>query len=457
MVAAIQAALNSASAPLGPGTTVVSAGTSNSTVTITFTGSLANAGAPQVSSNNGTLSGNSISAAVPQVITFVNPLTTAATGTFNLTIDGVTVPVPYPAVASQAAMVAEIQQSLNTAAAPLGAGTTLVAQGATASTVTITYIGPLATANVAPITFNNNTLNGNDVSTINPSGAGNIVTSIAGPLIANGAATVFVVAPTKASFGSPVQISADGLKTTIFVKIVASGGDHLSVTTEPPTSVNTGSLFGLTVSLVDNFGNIDTGFSGTVTVALANNPNSATLSGTLTQTVTAGVATFSDLAISADGLGYTLSLTAQGLSATTTTGINVFNTLTVTGSAKDNITISFPDAQDFVVTRNGVATKYALSKYDRLIYQGPSHAFSNVVFDDPNNAYTATQTFTSTQILSSSFAFEADNVANLYIYAGSGSTANVTVSGATRATSMSMRRRAATAILLTRPTKSSAN
>ena len=71
--------------------------------------------------DDGTLSGNSISGpAVPQVITFVNPLTTAATGTFNLTIDGVTVPVPYPAVASQAAMVAEIQQSLNTAAAPLG-------------------------------------------------------------------------------------------------------------------------------------------------------------------------------------------------------------------------------------------------------------------------------------------------------------------------------------------------
>ncbi len=48
-----------------------------------------------------------------QTVTFANPLTTAATGSFNLVIDGVTVSVAYPATASQANMVAAIQSALN--------------------------------------------------------------------------------------------------------------------------------------------------------------------------------------------------------------------------------------------------------------------------------------------------------------------------------------------------------
>src|SRR5262249_46758583 len=52
----------------------------------------------------------------------------------------------------------------------------------------------------------------------------------------------------------------------------------------------------------------------TVTVAIGNNPGSGTLSGTLTVTVSGGVATFSNLSIDKAGSGYTLAASSTGLS-----------------------------------------------------------------------------------------------------------------------------------------------
>ena len=99
-----------------------------------------------------------------QTITFTSPLTTAATGSFTLTVDGTLVTVNYPGMPTQANMVTAIQNALNAAASPLGAGTTLVAAGANASTITITFIGSLATVNVPQINFNNTGLTGNSVA-----------------------------------------------------------------------------------------------------------------------------------------------------------------------------------------------------------------------------------------------------------------------------------------------------
>ena len=65
--------------------------------------------------------------------------------------------------------------------------------------------------------------------------------------------------------------------------------------------------FGLVVAAEDPFGNVDPNFSGSVTVALSNNPGGATLGGTLTVTAQNGVATFSGLTLNQPGIGYTLS------------------------------------------------------------------------------------------------------------------------------------------------------
>ena len=97
----------------------------------------------------------------------------------------------------------------------------------------------------------------------------------------------------------------------------------LVVTSQPPASVTAGSDFGFTVTTENASGGVDTSFNGTVTVALLNNPGGASLGGTLTTTADNGVATFSDLTLNKVGSGYTLSVSANGLTSATTDGFNV--------------------------------------------------------------------------------------------------------------------------------------
>ena len=63
----------------------------------------------------------------------------------------------------------------------------------------------------------------------------------------------------------------------------------------------------ITVMVEDPFGDIQTGDTTSVTLVISANPGSGTLSGTLTQPVVNGVATFSDLSINKAGVGYVLS------------------------------------------------------------------------------------------------------------------------------------------------------
>jgi hypothetical protein len=98
---------------------------------------------------------------------------------------------------------------------------------------------------------------------------------------------------------------------------------QLVVTAQPPAAVTAGSDFGLTVTAEDRSGNVDTSFTGTVTVALANNPGGGRLGGTLTATAQDGVATFSDLTLDQAGSGYTLLVSASGVSGATTSAFNV--------------------------------------------------------------------------------------------------------------------------------------
>ena len=56
---------------------------------------------------------------------------------------------------------------------------------------------------------------------------------------------------------------------------------QLVITQQPPASVKVSSRFGLQATIEDQYGNVVTTASNTVSVALANNPTGATLGGTL--------------------------------------------------------------------------------------------------------------------------------------------------------------------------------
>jgi hypothetical protein len=99
--------------------------------------------------------------------------------------------------------------------------------------------------------------------------------------------------------------------------------DHLVVTTQPPSSANAGSPFGLTVEVESPDGSLVTGASGTVTVSLANDPGGGSLGGSLTVTIEQGIATFSGLNIDKAGAGYALNVNAAGLVPATSSPFNV--------------------------------------------------------------------------------------------------------------------------------------
>ena len=98
---------------------------------------------------------------------------------------------------------------------------------------------------------------------------------------------------------------------------------QLAVTTQPPGSVTAGKGFGLVVSVENSAGAFDIDYSGTVTLALGNNPSGDTLKGTLTATVNDGVAIFSGLTLQKAAQGVTITASATGLASTTTQPFNV--------------------------------------------------------------------------------------------------------------------------------------
>ena len=146
-----------------------------------------------------------------------------------------------------------------------------------------------------------------------------------------------------------VSVSAAGVvgiisNTFIVTSLAAS---QLVVTAPPPSDVTAGAPFALTVDAEDSLGNIDPTFSGTVTLALANNPGDATLGGSLTAIAVDGVATSTDLTVASAGTGYTLKATASGLTtavtpAFTVTALGVATQLVVTAEPPAAVTAGSP-------------------------------------------------------------------------------------------------------------------
>lgn len=93
-----------------------------------------------------------------------------------------------------------------------------------------------------------------------------------------------------------------------------------------PNDVDAGSPIDpeVKVEALDTLGNVLTGFTGTVRVALRSNPTGGTLSGTLRVAALSGVAFFDTLVISQAGSGYTLVASAAGMVSVTSAPFRVF-------------------------------------------------------------------------------------------------------------------------------------
>jgi hypothetical protein len=157
--------------------------------------------------------------------------------------------------------------------------------------------------------------------------------------VAGGVATFANLTDNKAETLT-LQFSGGGLTSVPSSSIVVSpaAAVKLAITQQPPASVVVNTGFGLVAAVEDAYGNVVTSASNSVTVALANNPTGARLSGTTKVTASQGLATFSGLSLNKVGSGYTLQVSSKVLTSATTSPFNVVSSATSSALAAPSTT-----------------------------------------------------------------------------------------------------------------------
>src|SRR5207253_1993778 len=136
----------------------------------------------------------------------------------------------------------------------------------------------------------------------------------------SGVATFFDLSLNKTGTGYTLTASASGFApvTSAAFDITPGTATQLSFTQQPSTTV-AGSAISppVQVTALDAVGNPVPGFTGSVTIALGNNPGGSTLGGATTVVAVNGVASFADLSANKTGTNSWLTATATGLSRAT--------------------------------------------------------------------------------------------------------------------------------------------
>ena len=114
-----------------------------------------------------------------------------------------------------------------------------------------------------------------------------------------------------------VRAASEGKEATSSITVNARPATKLGFISGPANGVAGQALTAIQVAIQDETGGTVTGSTAPVTVALAENPGSSTLGGTLTVNAVAGVATFSTLVLNRTGTGYTLRATSGSLTQAT--------------------------------------------------------------------------------------------------------------------------------------------
>ncbi len=134
-----------------------------------------------------------------------------------------------------------------------------------------------------------------------------------------GFATFSRLSITTAGQGYTLRVSAPRLKPVVTSPFNVTPGpaSQLRFVTPPPSSVIAGAGFGFMIQAVDKYGNVASGFQGSVKVALAANPGKSTLGGVVSVTAQLGVASFTGLTLNNVGRGYVIKASAGALTVST--------------------------------------------------------------------------------------------------------------------------------------------
>src|SRR2546425_9841311 len=122
-----------------------------------------------------------------------------------------------------------------------------------------------------------------------------------------------------------LSATATGLNaaTSSGFNITPGAATQLGFGTQPGTTVAGQQITpAVKVRALDAFGNVATGFTGAVAIALGSNPGGSTLSGTTPVAAVSGVATFS-VSLNKGGAGYRLTTGAGGLAPLTSAPVHI--------------------------------------------------------------------------------------------------------------------------------------
>jgi hypothetical protein len=159
---------------------------------------------------------------------------------------------------------------------------------------------------------------------LSATGTGNTLTQPSGTTNGSGVATGTFSSTAAEAKVISATIGGVTITQTAAVTVNPAVAVSLAFTVQPTNGVAGATITPvIAVTANDQFGNIATGFSGSVTVGMGTNPGGGTLSGTPTRTAAAGVATFNNLSIDKTGSGYTLNATATGLSGSVSDAFNI--------------------------------------------------------------------------------------------------------------------------------------
>ena len=162
----------------------------------------------------------------------------------------------------------------------------------------------------------------------NDAGGGSTLSGSLSAGLSSGTASFVGLSMNKIGTGFTLAASIGGgiyaPQTSQAFNITLGPAAQLVFTTEPSNTAAGAILTSVQVSVEDAGGNVIPTSTANITLSIGTNAGpGGTLSGTLSQTASAGVATFSNLSINKAGVGYTLTSTTGGLPVVTSTAFNI--------------------------------------------------------------------------------------------------------------------------------------
>jgi len=149
---------------------------------------------------------------------------------------------------------------------------------------------------------------------ISVGGSGNVLTPQSGNTSASGVFTATLSATAAGAHALSATAAGVRLTQTATVTVNAAAASKLIFTTQPSDVDELEAISPpVEVTTQDAFGNTATDYHGAIATTLKGGPKEAILFGTLSVSVSAGVATFNNLHVYREGNGYSLTASASGL------------------------------------------------------------------------------------------------------------------------------------------------